>query len=69
MLHTIAHFAMWLCITFAGGAMALGLVLTLFAFRQRQHNGDVEVLNWNIPCVFSFVSLLWSMGALALHHL
>ena len=65
-MHTLAHFAMWLCITFAGIGMFLGVVLSAFSFRQRQHNGDVEVLNWNIPCVFGFVSLLWSMGALAL---
>ena len=68
-MHTLAHFAMWLCITFASIGMFLGVLLTAFAYRTPQHNGEVEVINWNMPCVFGFVSLLWAMGALALARL
>jgi len=68
-MHTLAHFAMWLCATMSGGAIFFAVVLTAFASRTRQHNGQVEVLNWNMPCIFAFVGILWSMGALALARL
>jgi hypothetical protein len=68
-MHSVAHFAMWLCVSFSVGAVVLALVLTSCACRTRQHNGEIEVLNWNMPCILSLCGIMWAMGALALSHL
>jgi hypothetical protein len=81
-MHTIAHYAFFIAVTFASLSLVIAAGTGLFACVSLFLSSDAVVvtprgsfpvekqdigINWELPSIFLFGSLLWMVIALGLH--